>query len=445
MSSTAVQSVPTAASTCNPAAASNHHALTNASVSSSSHGGGGGINNKRRRSTSDEEASFLLEGEDAARVKAAINVSLQREMKRRIGCSLKETCAELEAVYPEDAKDGIEKVRRRATSELSDFVRSREGTPLLGPGQSPTLGVSPTANSPEFRADLPPAVMQLPAAASSASAPLDSTPLAAAHSSPSMPPILPPSTLPPPLTGPAPLEKSPTEAGPDKASLDPSDIAQMYSHDGLLDHEQLLRAIYASQGLDFSSVQGQGQQFLEQMRLRPHDMGVVNTDENGNMLINQCFYLSLARGYLGHSMSWSETSELALRLKRAIEAAVLAERPDWAQDGEVGSEAMAFADFLPLAMKVSSGEQAELNVLAELAVCILDSTAGHVEVYLGSKYKDLPDEGTQERNLVLLWYTPGHYQCLVNNDDEGSKVLMTYELFKEVLTKHGVQYIETLE
>jgi len=224
----------------------------------------------------------------------------------------------------------------------------------------------------------------------------------------------------------------------------------MYSHEGLLDHEQLMRAIYESQGLDFAAVQGQAQSFLQKLGLRPHDMGVQNVDETGRTLINQCFYLSIARGYLGHCAGWSETSELALRLKRAIESAVLAERPGWAglQDSENGEgcgEAMAFADFLPLAMKASSAQDAELNVLAELAVCILDSTAGHVEVYLGAKYKELEDEGTMAQNLVLLWYTPGHYQCLVNNDEGGSKVSMTYSGFKEVLTTNGVVYIETLE
>mmetsp|Transcript_86239 Transcript_86239/g.175162 ORF Transcript_86239/g.175162 Transcript_86239/m.175162 type:complete len:209 (+) Transcript_86239:3-629(+) len=206
-----------------------------------------------------------------------------------------------------------------------------------------------------------------------------------------------------------------------------------------------MMAIYASQGLDFNEVQGQAQKFLTEIGLRPHDMGVANIDEHGNTLINQCFYLSIARGYLGHEAGWPEVSELALRLKRAIEAAVLAQRPDWAGSGETGCEAMAFADFLPLAMKPADGgeEDAELNFLGEMAVCILDSTAGHVEVYLGSKYKDLEDPELLQRNLVLLWYTPGHYQCLVNNDDDGSKVLLTYGDFKDLLSKHGVVYIET--
>merc|ERR1712054_502765 len=105
---------------------------------------------------------------------------------------------------------------------------------------------------------------------------------------------------------------------------------------------------------------------------------------------------------------------------------------------------MAFADFLPIAMKAEA-PVGKRNVISELVVCILDSVAGHVEVYIGPNYGALEDTERQERNLILLWYTPGHYQCLVCGDDAGSKVSMNYQTFKDLLTEHGVQYIETTE
>mmetsp|Transcript_103496 Transcript_103496/g.299455 ORF Transcript_103496/g.299455 Transcript_103496/m.299455 type:complete len:420 (-) Transcript_103496:205-1464(-) len=390
---------------------------------------------KRRRASSDDEASFLLDGQDATRVQAVIEASIQEDMKRRISSSLRETCADLEAQYPDTtAEGGIQRARQRASSELSDFVRSRECTPLLGPQRSPVLSASPQprwAASPAVGPSQAPPLLgfaALPPSAASPSLGPASPPAAACGASPS-------------------LKPSAASNGEVAAEAPPPvpDLSGLYSHDGLLDHEQLMMAIYASQGLDFAQVQGQAQRFLQDLGLRTLDLGVTNIDEQGHTLVNQCFYLSLARSYLGQEATWADTSELALRLKRAIESAVLAERPGWAQEAEDGKEAMAFADFLPLAMKASSADGSEMNVLAELAVCILDSTAGHVEVYLGSKYKDLEDETAKAQNLVLLWYTPGHYQSLTNDDELGSKVMMTYEAFKEALCKHGVVYIETLE
>merc|ERR1711879_28918 len=104
---------------------------------------------------------------------------------------------------------------------------------------------------------------------------------------------------------------------------------------------------------------------------------------------------------------------------------VIRERPHWVR--EVGEEAMAFADFLPIAMN-AKGEHCTL--LAQLAVCILDSTTGNVEVYLGPEYRALQDRKSKQNNLILLWYTPGHYQCLVHDDKAGTKILMDYDDFK---------------
>eukprot|EP00928_Gymnodinium_smaydae_P037779 TRINITY_DN26187_c0_g2_i1.p1 TRINITY_DN26187_c0_g2~~TRINITY_DN26187_c0_g2_i1.p1 ORF type:complete len:514 (-),score=72.03 TRINITY_DN26187_c0_g2_i1:545-2086(-) len=208
----------------------------------------------------------------------------------------------------------------------------------------------------------------------------------------------------------------------------------------MLDHTLLLEGIYASQGLDFESVRGQAQRLLERLQLRPLDMGARNQDENGRTILNQCFYLCLARGYLGHMVGMREVSNFALQLKRAIEAAVIRERPAWRR--EVGEQMMAFADFLPVAMNASSEHR---TLLAQMAVCVVDSTIGNVDAYLGPEYQSLGDEATKQQNLILLWYTPGHYQVLVRADDLGTKSQMAYDEFKDLLIAHGVTYVETLE
>ena len=160
----------------------------------------------------------------------------------------------------------------------------------------------------------------------------------------------------------------------------------------------------------------------------------------GRNILNQCFYLCLARGYLGHTVEQGEVHNFALQLKRGVEAAVIRERPNWVR--EVGEEVMAFADFLPIAMNAKSEHQ---TLAAQLAVCVLDSTTGNVEVYLGPEYKTLADQEARHQNLILLWYTPGHYSCLVHDDEAGTKICMSYVDFRELLVAQGVTYIETCE
>eukprot|EP00928_Gymnodinium_smaydae_P025865 TRINITY_DN20481_c0_g1_i1.p1 TRINITY_DN20481_c0_g1~~TRINITY_DN20481_c0_g1_i1.p1 ORF type:complete len:420 (+),score=108.51 TRINITY_DN20481_c0_g1_i1:110-1261(+) len=354
---------------------------------------------KRVRSNSDEEAFFLLSGAESSSLRAKVDASIGPDMKRRMMCSLQETLAGVRDEYPAEMQaNDLAGARRRATSDLSDLACR-----LSTPGSFATPAASPTVGA------------QLP--------PLDLPPL---------------------------RETS-------EAAIDTTGFLE---HDGLLDHEMLMQAIYASQGLDLSAVQSQAHQFLKDMGLRPHDLGVMNTDESGQVMINQCFYLSIAHSYLGLESTPESVSALALRLKRAVETAVLAVRPGWAMEDSSGSEAMAFADFLPIAMAAGKEDDADgggeedgvravakrpgANLTAELAVCILDSVQGHVEVFLGPRYASM-DVETRERNLILLWYTPGHYQCIVRDDADGSKVSMTYEAFKDILTKNGVMYIETTE
>jgi len=195
------------------------------------------------------------------------------------------------------------------------------------------------------------------------------------------------------------------------------------------------------------ATQGKAVELLRNIGLRPHDVGSRNTDENGQMLRNQCFYLSIAHAYLGSDAKVLRPG-LARRLKLAIESAVLEIHPAWAAGLSASNTgegcAMVSPDFLPAAMHARDTPE-EPNRVAKMAVCILDSVAGHVEVFLGPKYASLEQRSQQERNLILLWYVPGHYQCLVCDDEKGSKVKMNYDEFKALLTEHGVVCIETSE
>lgn len=331
---------------------------------------------------------FLLDENRSAQLQVAIEASIGPDMKRRVKASLQETLEDLK-----EEGDDLPASRRRANSELSDYAEktSRAGS---RPG---SCAATPASMRPRASPE-----MTLPDV-------------------PEQPPLL---DLP--------------------SAVDEGLLLQ---YDGLFDHEQIMQAIYASQGLDFFEVQCKAQQFLQDIGLRSHDLGVKNTDEDGRTLVNQCFYLSIAHAYLGQEAHPDEINGLALRLKRAIEAAVITQRPNWVANDSPGEEgeAMAFADFLPICMHAKDTED-ETNLLAELVVCVLDSVNCHVEVYLGPKYAQAEDDRDRlQRNLILLWYTPGHYQCLVCDDVLGSKVLMTYDEFKDVLTSHGVMYIETTE
>lgn len=219
-----------------------------------------------------------------------------------------------------------------------------------------------------------------------------------------------------------------------------------YEYAGLLDHEQLLESIYAAQGVDLKAQQERATRLLAEVGLRPLDLGVRNVDEEGRELMNQCFYLSIARSYLGHLTTQAEVQKAALVLKRTVEACVLASHPDWSSDSEkLGENAMAFADFLPVAMAAKDPP----NLVSRLAVLILDATQGHAEVYLGPSYNISADAEScrqeKEQNLVLLVYTPGHYKALVLDDDAGSKPAWTYSELKALLDQRGIMCIETCD
>lgn len=332
-----------------------------------------------------EMPHFSLDDDDVAAIQAAIEASLGDDMKRRLQTSLLSTEKELRSEYPDEVDEedrGYKRARIRTASDLEEAVS-------VVPRPSPILASTEYSEMPPTLTISAPAIEEVPHA---------------------------------PDCPPAPLE-----------------------FDGLLDHEMLLESIYASQGLDLRAQQDRAAVMLAEIGLRALDLGIRNVDEEGRELLNQCFYLSIARSYLGPNVEYSEVQRAALLLKRTIEACVLAAHPDWASDeSQLGENAMAFADFLPVAM----GAKDPPNLVSRLAIVIMDTTQGTAEVYLGPEYLP-PEESSsredQEKNLILLCYTPGHYKALVLDDYTGSKPEWTYSEFKETLDQRGIFYIETCD
>jgi len=239
-------------------------------------------------------------------------------------------------------------------------------------------------------------------------------------------------------------EEGPATAA--EAASGQTEAKPTYEFEGLLDHELLLESLYASQGIDLRAQQDKATALLAEVGLKAVDLGVKNWDEEGRELVNQCFYLCIARSYLGAYVAPEECNKVALMIKRTVEGCVLTAHPEWASDeARLGENAMAFADFLPIAM----GSKDPPNISASMAVLILDATQGHAEVYIGPSYQrpepDAPDRDREEleKNLVLLCYTPGHYKALVKDDEAGSKPSWTYSELKGLLDERGVMCIET--
>jgi len=435
------------------------------------------IRSSRRSSNASAVGSFLLEPEAAEAIQAGIEAELEAAMRKQLGHSLRQTCSDLEGEFPEET--GMEGASFRSRSSLSEFVDGREADAHIElPRSVEARPVTQRFRGEPQRTAVEPGYSPLPSPQPTTS-PTPSSPTIADAKERHSPEKSVEFVLDSfddfssrwarklasvgiisfdreelrfidakgrKLAGwPQENDKFPIKVQYRHAEASRAQSARRPGSprcSGRVepDHGQLIKNLYASQGLDYAVVQSKAQNFLKAIGLRVHDAGARNRNESGRIIHNQCFYLSLARGWLGHNASKDHIFELALRLKRAIEAAVIAERPSWRQ--EVGEEALAFADFLPIAMKAGQGESAVRNFLAELAVCIFDAAAGYVEVYLGPTYASL-DKGKRSRRLVLLWFTPGHYQCLVHNDQRGSKVVMTYEEFKERLESQGVECIET--
>lgn len=226
----------------------------------------------------------------------------------------------------------------------------------------------------------------------------------------------------------------------------PSSDDQNFIEDGA--PEVRAEEVYAANGLDFHKMQGAAHQFLHTLGMRPHEVGARNYSRwRGRTLWNQCFYLSVSYGYLGHKASERRYRGLARRLRRAIEAVVLEQHPSWAAGLEASAagkgRAMVFADFLPLAMHTTE-ISIDKNLLAKFVVVILDSVLGHAEAYVGPAHASLKDRAEQAKHLIVLWHTPAHYQCIVR-DKDGSKLDHTYTELRDLLFQHAVPFIETRE
>ena len=234
----------------------------------------------------------------------------------------------------------------------------------------------------------------------------------------------------------------------------------------LKEHRALVEAWFDRDGVHLDNSVQALESATSALGLKAQDVGATNKNENGDIMYNQCFYLSLARSFLrddgkGNAPARPVIAETALHFKRVVEAAVLRAHPEWA-DTQVGEDLQAFSDFL---FYVLNGANA---LLSELAIAVFDSTSGGVELYRGLHYPDPSstaspspigkaggssgggeriDEDQQRANLLCIKYlndssTPGgHYQSLVTQNAGASGPTLV-ELLK-TLDACGVMYVIT--
>lgn len=172
----------------------------------------------------------------------------------------------------------------------------------------------------------------------------------------------------------------------------------------LRNHRELVRQKFEQDGVDLSACIANMNQVIASLDLKENECGATNKNERGEIIYNQCFYLSLSSSYLG-SFQRDLLSETALNLKRLIEAAVLAINADW-EGKRVGEDVQAFSDFLYFAL-------GSCAMLSELAVAVFDSCSGCVEIYVGRDFPSRGRQAEQRSNLLTILYVPGHYRALV--------------------------------
>ena len=161
-------------------------------------------------------------------------------------------------------------------------------------------------------------------------------------------------------------------------------------------------------------------------------MGATNRNESGELMYNQCFYLSLACSYLRGQYTLAALQDIALHLKRVVEAAVLRAHPEWA-GSVVGDNVQAFSDFLFFVL-------ATHEMLSELAFAIFDSVSGGVEVFRGRHHPPGGPVAVQAANLLTVEYVPGHYRALLaRRPDRG----VTLPQLLACLESHDVPYTVT--
>ena len=110
--------------------------------------------------------------------------------------------------------------------------------------------------------------------------------------------------------------------------------------EALADHRALVDAWFDRVGVDRNAGVDALAEATDAMGLETVDVGASNTNEKGERMYNQCFYLSLARSFLREDGGGGEPAkrvigETALHFKRVVEAAVLRTHPEWA-DSQVG-------------------------------------------------------------------------------------------------------------
>ncbi|CAE7466639.1 unnamed protein product [Symbiodinium natans] len=155
-----------------------------------------------------------------------------------------------------------------------------------------------------------------------------------------------------------------------------SDKSNYEGETSLCPRQALVRELFEKDGVDLELCIRRQDEVMKALGLERCDLGAINRNERGEDIYNQCFYLALARSYLGCDSD--VLKETALTFKRNIEAAVLAAHPEWG-GSRVGEDVQAFSDFLFYVL----GSHA---LLAELSVAVFDATSGGVELYIGLAY-----------------------------------------------------------
>lgn len=226
----------------------------------------------------------------------------------------------------------------------------------------------------------------------------------------------------------------------------------------LKEHRNLVNELYQQHGQDIDANLQRQSFALERLGLCQKEAGSQNYNEKNELIRNSCFYLSLATSYLsgiGALAVWDKSDdgdiddpeenallleaddalikEMALQLKRIIEAAVLSKHPEWAARGFVGENVQAFSDFLVYILESNS-------VVSDWAVVVFDTTSGFADVYKGQNYKDGDDE-MSESNTICLRFVPGHYQPLLAATPDSVRPTLKHVL--SVLNESGVLYVVT--
>mmetsp|Transcript_62826 Transcript_62826/g.138231 ORF Transcript_62826/g.138231 Transcript_62826/m.138231 type:complete len:646 (-) Transcript_62826:48-1985(-) len=201
----------------------------------------------------------------------------------------------------------------------------------------------------------------------------------------------------------------------------------------LREHRSLVEACFARHGADLARAAELQRRALKELCLEVCEVGSKNNNERGEEMHNQCFYLALARSYLGGDHARSVLEETALHFKRVVEASVLRAHPEWAGQ-RVGEDVQAFSDFLFFVIGHSH------TLLSELAIAVFDSVSGGVEIYRGKYYPENAADKMQRANLIAIYFVPGHYQALARTG-EGP----TLNELLACLDAHGVLYVVTEE